>query len=407
MPPLANSGLCLAIGATQGGIGSFLLFFANFLSILLVAASIFFASGMAREYGKALNRRDFSRRFGLAIVGFVVVAIFLSHSLVQIVRQRQLQSALQASVHTELADMAAAGLDKLAYNEGEGKVHVFIQVHTPRTFSPSQVKRLQDKMTDTVGRPVELLVRSILTHDVSAVGNTNEPVAQDLDGNLIAKTENPILRKTASAEQILREYFLSNIGNTLDEIEYVPLPNHTVMLASVAGIRHLSPDEIRELESQIRAKTGDDHLELVIRYLPMELYDRDGKLRYGWWAMEEETPEIIKLVTQMKELLREEFHEDKAFHLLNTNATYFDGRFHFLLETTGAGIYPMERVAHLKTLLVDKFGRKIDLFVLSRPQVVVTPDSFLPLEEVDQFYRKKHEEQWHKEMAHVLEAAIY
>ncbi|HZK13759.1 MAG TPA: DUF389 domain-containing protein, partial [Desulfobaccales bacterium] len=39
VPPLANSGLCLAMGAYQGAWGSFLLFFANFLAILLVSAA--------------------------------------------------------------------------------------------------------------------------------------------------------------------------------------------------------------------------------------------------------------------------------------------------------------------------------------------------------------------------------
>ena len=38
VPPLANSGLCLALGDVAAAVGSFLLFFANFLSILVVAA---------------------------------------------------------------------------------------------------------------------------------------------------------------------------------------------------------------------------------------------------------------------------------------------------------------------------------------------------------------------------------
>jgi len=41
VPPLANTGLCFAVGAYAGGIGSFLLFFSNFLSILLVASVVF------------------------------------------------------------------------------------------------------------------------------------------------------------------------------------------------------------------------------------------------------------------------------------------------------------------------------------------------------------------------------
>jgi uncharacterized membrane protein len=42
VPPLANAGLCFAIGEIAYGIGSLLLFLANFFSIL-IAASIIFA----------------------------------------------------------------------------------------------------------------------------------------------------------------------------------------------------------------------------------------------------------------------------------------------------------------------------------------------------------------------------
>jgi hypothetical protein len=280
-------------------------------------------------------------------------------------------------------------------------------VQTPRPLSPNQVKKLQEKMTEAVGRPVELLVRNILIRDVAAVGHSKETMSQDLDGNFIAKSANPTLQKIAIAEQILQEYFLNHVGMYLDEIEYVPLSNHSVMLAAVAGMRHLSLDEIVKLESKIKLKSGDDRLELVIRHLPMDLYDRNGKLRYGWWSMENESPEIVAFVSRLREFIKEKFNGDADFHLLNTNATYLDGRFHILLEVVGAGIYPKERVARLKRLLVDKYGREVDVFVLSRPEVVVTPNRLLSLDEMNQYYIGKQEELMRKEVSQMLETAIY
>jgi hypothetical protein len=232
-------------------------------------------------------------------------------------------------------------------------------------------------------------------------------MSQDLDGNFLAKSANPTLQKIAIAEQILREYFLNHVGMYLDEIEYVPLSNHSVMLAAVAGMRHLSLDEIVKLESKIKLKSGDDRLELVIRHLPMDLYDRNGKLRYGWWSMENESPEIVAFVSRLREFIKEKFNGDADFHLLNTNATYLDGRFHILLEVVGAGIYPKERVARLKRLLVDKYGREVDVFVLSRPEVVVTPNRLLSLDEMNQYYIGKQEELMRKEVSQMLETAIH
>jgi uncharacterized hydrophobic protein (TIGR00271 family) len=407
VPPLANSGLCFSLGAIEGGIGSFLLFFANFLSILLVGSAIFFVSGMARDYGDGITRKDFFRRFSLAIVGFIVVAALLSHSLVQIMLHRKLQNTLRRAVHVELADMTAAGLDKMITDEDEKTLQVFLQVHSPRTFSPNQVKRLQDKMAESVGRPVELLVRTILTRDVSAVGHTNAPVAQDLDGNFTAKSESPTLNKIAITEQILSEYFLGHLGLTLEEVGYVPLSNHPIMLATVGGVRRLSTEEIRELESEMRSKTGDSSLELVVRYIPLEFYNRKGRLQYGWWAMESETPEIAHLIDRMKTTLAETIAANPDFHLLNVNSTYLENRFHLFIEIAGAEPYTQEQASRLKRLLIDKYGQEVELFVLTRPEVVASPEGRMTVDEMNQYYTDKQEKLMRDEMKRLLESAVY
>ena len=55
-------------------VGSFLLFFSNFLSILLVSALVFYMSGMAGELWPP-STKVAARRFGLAVVGLLVVAV--------------------------------------------------------------------------------------------------------------------------------------------------------------------------------------------------------------------------------------------------------------------------------------------------------------------------------------------
>ena len=49
IPPLSNTGICLSLGYYSGAFGSFMLFFANFLSILLVASATFIAAGMSPQ----------------------------------------------------------------------------------------------------------------------------------------------------------------------------------------------------------------------------------------------------------------------------------------------------------------------------------------------------------------------
>lgn len=75
VPPLANCGLCLGLGTYAGAFGSFLFFFANFLSILLVTSVLYLMEGLAPRW-KYVSIRDFVRRFGHEILGFIVVGVF-------------------------------------------------------------------------------------------------------------------------------------------------------------------------------------------------------------------------------------------------------------------------------------------------------------------------------------------
>lgn len=85
VPPLANTGICLSLGYYSGAFGSFMLFFANFLSILLVASVTFILAGMSPSANLKKNKH-FMKSFFVAVIGFVVVAAFLTYSLVTIVK---------------------------------------------------------------------------------------------------------------------------------------------------------------------------------------------------------------------------------------------------------------------------------------------------------------------------------
>ena len=64
VPPIANSGLCLAVGAFHGAYGSFLLFLANCLSIIIVSCATFIAGGLARKVPWAEKWGTVQERFG-------------------------------------------------------------------------------------------------------------------------------------------------------------------------------------------------------------------------------------------------------------------------------------------------------------------------------------------------------
>ncbi len=96
-------------GAYAGAFGSFLLFFANFLSILLITAIVFLLAGLAPQW-KFASFWDFARCFGAAILGFVLIGILLTHALIGIVRSRSVNHAIKEVLDAELKYHSGASM---------------------------------------------------------------------------------------------------------------------------------------------------------------------------------------------------------------------------------------------------------------------------------------------------------
>jgi uncharacterized hydrophobic protein (TIGR00271 family) len=83
VPPLSNSGICLAWGAYKGALGSFVLFLANFFSILLVSSITFIVAGLIPVWHRK-STIGAIRRFGLPVIGFAIIAGVLTPNLKQL-----------------------------------------------------------------------------------------------------------------------------------------------------------------------------------------------------------------------------------------------------------------------------------------------------------------------------------
>ncbi|MEJ2589342.1 MAG: TIGR00341 family protein, partial [Deltaproteobacteria bacterium] len=335
VPPLANSGLCLALGDVQGGIGSFLLFLANFLSILVIASGMFILSGMAKQYGVQAKSIAFARRIVLPLVAFVLIAAFLSHSLLQIYQERWLSKTIKATLTESTSRIPTTYLSRVRhYFEGD-KLHVMATMHSPSFLTPTQVTIMQNKLSEQTGSSTELLVHCLISNNISAVGSAKNVVVSKLDGTFIKSSKSDALSDIAATEQIIREYFAGDHALELIRVESLPINQRKIMLAHVLGIRQLTPKEIGLLETRIRKVTGVDTIELVFSSLNKTLKDKRGAMRYGWLPGKKATPEMLERVRQIGKDLTDTFVKDDNYELVNINTTYLDGKLHFLLEIMG------------------------------------------------------------------------
>jgi len=280
-PPLATCGLSLAFGAFDGAWGAFLLFFANFLAILAVSATIFIVAGFVTR-AELGTRTDFLKRFSAAGIGLLAVAAILTHQLVVVIDDWRLNQAIVQTIEKALADDPGARLARVVYDQdGSGAVNVLATVNTPRSFSPLAVKAMQQAIADEVQRDINLFVRCAITHDVAAAGSANLLPTVDLNGHFIASRVTANVRMTEAAEQTLRELVSHGQAFELGDVQLVHLPTGAVIVATVSGARPPVPAQVRLAEDKIRARLGDPTATLLVRATTTSDITAKGRVLLG------------------------------------------------------------------------------------------------------------------------------
>jgi len=403
VPPLANSGLSLALGAYAGAWGSFLLFFTNFLSILLVASLVFSLAGM----GERLQLHagvTIARRFGVAATGFVVVAVLLSGELVKMFDATRLQKQLSQALQQELADQRVSEIDDLVIERKKDGILVLARINAPAIIEPSTVKKIQTNLEGVVLEPVELFVRTNVTHDVSASGSIHQAVAESLDGFFVpTKSLDPRITVLQTAEQILRENLEQKIGLHLENLEVYPTGEVLTLVAEISGARDLGAKEILAIENQIGNTLPEIPLSLIVRHESSRLKDKFGNVRVEF-AHPVYSPEIIEIEARVGDYLKSWIAE-KRFRLYASSMTRLDDAYHFLIELKGPTLFSNTDYAQLTSDLDDEFEFPVEIYVRSELETVLGPGGEVSFPDLLDDYRRRNRDAYREDTRRLIEEA--
>jgi uncharacterized hydrophobic protein (TIGR00271 family) len=375
VPPLANTGLCFAVGAYAGGVGSFLLFFSNFLSILLVASLVFWFFGMAGRYHD-LDRGIIVKRFGLPIVGFFIITMVLTHTLYQISKDRSINNTIENVLIEELAKLPSASFDKMIYETDDDKIYVLAHVYTATVISPSQVSDIQERMMEELKQTTELIIQSKMAHNVAALDTLNQVSKTNLDGHFIQAQPHPRVIKTKIADSAIRNYLEDKPIITLLHVRLMERKDNSIVVASIGGIIRPENEVIEKMQTVLRDKLKDPSLQLVVQFLRLNLYDQDGRFRFELTGFVDLNSEQQEIVSQAKTILQEKFQSDSDYSLAGIDYNLTDGIYYFFLEVNGNQVFPINQVANLERLVSEKIGQPFQLDVLSNIATVATSKGY-------------------------------
>ncbi len=391
VPPLSNTGICLSLGYYSGAFGSFMLFFANFLSILLVASVTFIAAGMTPA-ASLRKDKNFVRSAVLAVVGFIVVAAFLTYSLVNIVKERKLKYDIEVTLNEQFERLHSTSVDSYVYDIEDGKLYILASVRSPIVMTPKDIKKLQDSFESRIDMPIELIVRSIISNDVSATGSANTIIDQNLDGFFLNKNLSQDQITIRKAEQVILEQLAYWPKMRLINTEYIDIARGPTVLATVTGFRILTDNEITALENKIRESLDDQNINLIVRMLRTTISDRNGQMLYGWIYYDNIDEAKKKELKELDAKVISRFEENPNLFVINVHNSYIGEEINALIEAVGVKPITPEEVADLEMELSEEMGTNINLVMWYKSDVIITKDGYQPFEDFNEA-NVKHLEQ--------------
>jgi uncharacterized hydrophobic protein (TIGR00271 family) len=377
-PPIAALGLCLASGAYQGAWGAFLLFFANFLAILAVAAVLFLLAGFVTR-AEIGSLGSLARRFAAAAIGLLLVTGLLTNYLFGLVRNVRTERAINAVLDQALAQEPNTALVSLDFSRGANGLDVLSTVRTPRVMAPETVKHIQDALSGKFGEPVRLFMRCSVTKDVSATGSTNIRPYLSLNGKVTEEPLAPEMRLLQQAEQVAREVAATRPGLDFTDIDLVHLPSGPVFVISVESTREPTTEEVGRFETLLRQRLGEPSVRVVIRRTVSTDVTSKGRILLGEahfgaaaGAEEERRAAVERAVRANIEAVPDMF-------TAAVDAVRRDGGWSVRAEVVGPRILAPADVRVVEERSAGALGEPVKLSVWARTELQVTDERYEPL----------------------------
>ncbi len=259
VPPLAVTGITCAgwLGGQLGFapvFGSFMLFFANFLTIEFASMGLFYLTGFrpSREFRQA---KEFQRSLALKLVLLLMTAVFLTNQLHRLVRERIGLTTSRTVLSTLLADIPGADLDDLKAELDRSKLTVHAVIGSRSQIDPPLVAQfeaaLHRALRENLGEVgVKLIVRTVTSTYASSEGFLYEPRAQ---------TITPDQQRQQGLDATLRRVLSNFPGVSLEDFRVLPEESQNEdeensiypVLLTLSSPYEFSPRRVRALEGRL------------------------------------------------------------------------------------------------------------------------------------------------------------
>nr|WP_246525752.1 TIGR00341 family protein [Geomobilimonas luticola] len=227
IPPLSVTGYGLGTGQLTLAMGGFLLFFTNFVAIVLTSDLVFFTLGFRTSH---LETVQYSPRKRLMIIAglLTLISIPLAYTLVadltKVKEKKRIERVLKLNLNKELTSR----MTSYDYQQHDEKILIRASVNTVKFIDKPSELKMEKELTDAFKRPVDVRLEQII---VASGEVDKQPSAL----SLLAGSTSTIPRTDSSAQIKGKvEQMIMNVQRELTEA-LTPFPVSDTQLTFASG----------------------------------------------------------------------------------------------------------------------------------------------------------------------------
>lgn len=161
IPPLSVTGYGLGTGQLMLAMGGFLLFFTNFVAIVLTSNLVFFTMGFRSTHTETIQYSQRTRFLIIASV-FSLISIPLVYTLVVDVKKVNTKKKIELVLKKNLNKDQSSRMTGFTYQKKDGKFLIIASVNTLAFIDKKARLQMESELKDSFQKPVDLELEQVI-----------------------------------------------------------------------------------------------------------------------------------------------------------------------------------------------------------------------------------------------------
>lgn len=220
IPPLSVAGFGLGIGRLSIALGGFLLFFTNFVAIILATCIVFYIHGFRPGITTETEMANLRKRIYAFAALLFIISIPLLYTLRVSILEIRLRTSVDSALKLEFNREKISRLDSFAFSKGkDGVLDINAVVNTISYMKEDEIKGIEKSLSEYLQKDVKLDVEQVL---VRAGGLKEEPAKQAIAPAVVPP------KPPADMARSQIEAVISTIMKTSEKVERIIEPSKVV-----------------------------------------------------------------------------------------------------------------------------------------------------------------------------------